>query len=77
MNPKVESIKVRINDKLMVDLTPEQARSLFQELKNVLGENSYIGIPVPTPAIPWYPPQPYSAYPRPIWSGTPYPEITC
>jgi hypothetical protein len=63
MNPKVESIKVRINDKLMVDLTPEQARSLFQELKNVLGENSYIGFQ--TPSVPWYQP------PIPIWSDRP------
>lgn len=50
MNPKVESIEVRIDEDTVIKLSPERAKALLRELETVLGETKqYVGVPYPVP----------------------------
>lgn len=57
---KVESIRVKINGSLSIDLTPAEARKLYEALKDLVGPHP--AEPVFTPSHPSTP-----LYPGPIW----------
>jgi len=64
-------IKIKVKD---IELTAEEAKELFEELKMLFGEKSPLPWDIPSPCYPSYPGVPYPSFP--YSPGTGHPSFT-
>lgn len=77
MNTRIETrLTIRLDD-LTLNLSPEQARALYEELDALFGPQPEeegaqpVYVPVPYPSAPAWPSIPQGTWAQPTWQPTP------